>query len=620
MSNARTAFHIVYIECDFIIDVLDCWLETHPGERPVFTVWSEEEAVRILARYPHLVNRGDFVLRQALTPEKHPEVKLWLCTEQGGPPVDGIASYSCFHGQPSKGQTLTPKTDKGYAGYLLYGPLHREAIEQHYLGHYGALPETPLLINAGYPRSDALLNGKWKKEAVLAEMGLDPARSTILYAPAFNEGASLRECGKDLVAELVTLRDCNILIKLSVDNFGAYTDFRRNGGINWFEELAAFECLPRVRLSRDLNVFPALAAADVLITDVSSVGLDFFTLGKPVLFMDSPKFYDQHLKLWFPHEDTASWVDKPYVNGGRQYGTVVKSLSELPGAVRLALEQGYSPEFERQMRAKLLYNPGQATQRVVKILGRLLEKHAADNPRAHKPKKYTRADNAGFGFINARQTEDEAATAGLSINDYLEADEDTPKKRGHRDRIIEAMRVRGLLDIADKNALEIGAGTGRFLEKTLEGSPARYEVYETAEDWVESLRRRFVKPNSPVVLQPADGVSLSSTPTGSCDLVCAHAVFVAVPFLGFTQYLMEISRVCKIGASACFDVFYDTDWSLMTARAWITGNYQFPVILSRPLAENMYADLGFAVQDEFTEIYGASCSRYIVLKKTRRYI
>lgn len=620
MKAPRIAFHLIFIELDFIIDIVNAWCDTHPDERCVYTVRDLFEAERILNRYPILAQRGDFVPRKLLNHKKYPSVKLWLTTEQGGPPVDGIASYTCFHGQPAKGQTLTPATDKSYAGYLLLGPLQRQAIEEYYTYHYGALPKTPVLLNTGYARTDSLLYGAWDKKTVLDGLGLDPTLKTILYAPAFNEGASLREFGKELIAHLVSIQDCNVIIKLAADNFEKFTDFRMNGGINWFEELASFELSPRVRISRDINIFPMLVAADVMVTDVSSVGLDFMLLGKQVVFMDCPRFYSHYLKMCFPHEDTGKWPEITWINGGREFGTLVKNIDELPQAVTKALAVGQSDSFAQEMQQRLLYNPGKATANIIKMLGRLLMKHESESYSLYSKKIYPSAQNTGKNFIVAEQVEDEAAAAGLDINTYLEQREDTPQKAGHRDRIIRQMRQHGLLQENMQNIVEIGAGTGRYTEKALEAQPECYEIYETARDWAESLQRRFAGPQSPVVLQPADGFSLRHTATGSCDLIHAHAVFVYLQFTNFVQYLMEMSRICKIGGKACFDVLYDSDWSLFTARSWITAGNNFPTVLPRLLSENIYRELGFSVVGEFTEIYAASFSRYIILKKEKNYI
>lgn len=65
--------------------------------------------------------------------------------------------------------------------------------------------------------------------------------------------------------------------------------------------------------------------------------------------------------------------------------------------------------------------------------------------------------------------------------------------------------------------VEIGPGSGRYVEKTLSVcSPSRYEVYETAAKWGS-----YVAKKSNVLLQPTDGRSLTATPNESADIVQA---------------------------------------------------------------------------------------------------
>lgn len=605
----RIVFDTIPIEIDFLIDIINSWLITYPESRPFFAVRTPEEGKVIAARFPHLIRKGDFIIRDLLPLKANEKnIGLLLTSEQYAAPVPGLINVCCFHGQASKGHTLTTKIDKGYSAYFVLGPLQRKALETHYLEHYGKLPETPILINIGQTNKDRLLAGEWKRNDVLREQGLDPSRPTILYAPAFNEGASLREFGPELVARLEALRDCNILIKLSVDNYASPSDMRRNGGVDWFKTLSIFERHPHIRIFRDIRIDPALAAADVLITDISSVSFDFMILGKPVVFIDVPRFWNETLKQQFPQEDTSGWINRLDKNAGREFGLVAQNLDELLPCVREALAKGSSEAFAEDMQKRLLYHPGKAVPFAVKVLEHLL----ASLP---QERKLVKASPYAKGFRNAGATVAAARAEGLSVNDYLEAHEDTPKKRGHRDRIIAEMQKHKLLELNGKTVLEIGAGTGRFLEKVLEKKPARYEVYETAPDWANYLANEYGHRHPELYIQPADGRSLRDTPTASCDLIHAHAVFVYLNFTTLIGYLEESARVLKSGGVLCCDFLYDTDWNLDVAHEWSRRNLHFPVVLSRSLMEDIFAELNLKPASEFTEIYGGTFSRYVILEK-----
>ena len=98
--------------------------------------------------------------------------------------------------------------------------------------------------------------------------------------------------------------------------------------------------------------------------------------------------------------------------------------------------------------------------------------------------------------------------------------------------------------------VEIGPGSGRYLEKTVEAcAPSHYEVYETAGPWASYVVSKYN-----VVLQPTDGRTLRPTPDGSTDLVHAHKVFPSIPFVATCSYWTEMARVARSGAHVVFDI------------------------------------------------------------------
>ena len=130
----------------------------------------------------------------------------------------------------------------------------------------------------------------------------------------------------------------------------------------------------------------------------------------------------------------------------------------------------------------------------------------------------TSADPAIKDFLPARKTIAAAENAGLPLGEYIDK---TFAQPGATSETIHA-----LLELADLHSTggtvcEIGPGSGRFAEKIIETlSPRRYEIYETARDWLPRLRQL---PNA--VIQKCDGRTLSGTADSSVELVHAHKVF-----------------------------------------------------------------------------------------------
>lgn len=358
----KAIFHIPPNEYTFVETLLSILSRKYPDVDILLAVGSPQEADAIKALSPNIADTGRFIPSSRIYFLFPFPAQVYVTPEQYGVTPRYYPSICCFHGQPSKGLTLAKGLVCNFDYFFSYGPFHTNVLKKFLDKNLGGIPPHLEIRDVGYPKSDRLIQGYWNREEVLRGIGLDPERKTLIYAPAFNEGASLREFGPQLVGILSSMESCNVIIKLSVDNFSAASNEYANGGVNWFEALASFEALPNVYLSRERLVDPYLAAADVLITDVSSVSFEFMVLGKPVVFIDTPCFFSRTLKKYFPHEDTEKWRDRPDVNAGREFGIVAQNLEELPEAIRTALAKGYNKDFRDRMRERLLYNPGCAAE------------------------------------------------------------------------------------------------------------------------------------------------------------------------------------------------------------------------------------------------------------------
>ena len=124
-----------------------------------------------------------------------------------------------------------------------------------------------------------------------------------------------------------------------------------------------------------------------------------------------------------------------------------------------------------------------------------------------------------------------------------------------------------LADLHDKceTVCEIGPGSGRFAEEIIAAlSPGRYEIYETARDWLPRLSQL---PNA--VIQECDGHTLSGTADGSVDLVHAQKVFVYLEFYATAGYLEEMARVVRPGGAVAFDIVTEDCLDDATVREWV---------------------------------------------------
>jgi phospholipid N-methyltransferase len=222
----------------------------------------------------------------------------------------------------------------------------------------------------------------------------------------------------------------------------------------------------------------------------------------------------------------------------------------------------------------------------------------------------------GSNFLSAAEICRQAKQKGMSVADYIE-NEDAKrdvKHVGRRDRIVDRI-LRSCSFQCDIRCLEIGPGTGRYMDKILQSYPdASYEIYEVASDWVSYLERTYSK-RYKVDIKHADGHTLSETEISSCDLVHAHAVFVYLPNCVTLSYMDEMARVVKQGGIIAFDALAEPSFDMNVLRRYIQSDMWFPIIFPEAVIMQWAQLHNLALLDKFDEIYGAHRSNYYVFKK-----
>ena len=267
------------------------------------------------------------------------------------------------HNQPTKFEAYPREYVMNYDVHFLTGPLHREQYEHMFEKHGLDTSNDYRLIDVGYPKSDALLQGKYDRAEVLRGLGLDPNRKTVLYAPAWDPGGSLREFGDEVIEQLLAL-EANVIVKLhpvshtppSSASYEFYT-----GGVNWVERFRKYESNQIFRHVAAFEVDPLLVAADLLVTDFSSVALEFVGLDRPIIYLDCPVYFEKTLKMPGYETDPEYVKTNPRANAGRHVGIVVDNVNQLSAAAADALANPIErSNLRRELAKQLLYNPGKA--------------------------------------------------------------------------------------------------------------------------------------------------------------------------------------------------------------------------------------------------------------------
>jgi SAM-dependent methyltransferase len=209
------------------------------------------------------------------------------------------------------------------------------------------------------------------------------------------------------------------------------------------------------------------------------------------------------------------------------------------------------------------------------------------------------------GYLSTKETVSAAESEGLSVCDYVER---LWEKPGETQKVIEQMVSCGAFVDANLNVVEIGTGTGRYLEKVLQHcKPAKYESYEVAGDWAKWLRETY-----PIVSHKADGVSLKQTSEHSVDLLHAHGVFVYLPFLVSYRYWIEMWRVIRNGGIVIFDIISEDCLDEKTVGNWLNTEIDYPCFHSRKFLVSLFGKHGFSLVKTFMNRYGEVKSEYLV--------
>jgi choline kinase len=151
------------------------------------------------------------------------------------------------------------------------GPLHREVLQHNVF--------KPIAVT-GFVKADTLYgpNAARIRDDFRLRYNVPVGYRVILFAPTFNEELSAIPCVGVEIGELCDEQTI-LLIKLHTMTDVAW--------VRRYRELAT--CNRNIRFVDDIDASPAMLAADLLISDVSSVVLEFMFLDKPVIVVNNPR-------------------------------------------------------------------------------------------------------------------------------------------------------------------------------------------------------------------------------------------------------------------------------------------------------------------------------------------
>ncbi|HKP14385.1 MAG TPA: CDP-glycerol glycerophosphotransferase family protein [Blastocatellia bacterium] len=210
---------------------------------------------------------------------------------------------------------------------------------------------SPAARLVGYPKLDCLVDGTLNRDAILTSLGINPSRQTVLYAPTWSPYSSLNAMGEALVEKLCA---AGFAVIVKLHDRSRDPEYIHSGGVNWAERLRPLLEASGGVLAEASDASPCLAAADVLITDHSSVGFEYLLLDRPLVRIEMPQLI------------AATNIHPDYVALMAEAATSVRDAGEAVRAVEDALASpADKSESRRAVASKLFYKPGTATARAV---------------------------------------------------------------------------------------------------------------------------------------------------------------------------------------------------------------------------------------------------------------
>jgi len=274
-----------------------------------------------------------------------------------------------FHGVAGKYDLDSPTgLPLGFEYYDRVAFINRDRMAR-YLAASIVTPGQAVLV--GYPKLDRLARDGWDGAAVKREIGLDGGRPAALYAPTYSEASSLHLAGEDIARQLAAA-GFNVIVKLHDRSLDP--DPRYNAGIDWRARFAALagELGPgRLRFVERADASPLLAAADVMVTDHSSVGFEYLVLDRPLIVFDAPRLAD------------VARINPDKIALLRRAATVANTARGVADAAVQGLAHPDAlSEARRRVAAEMFFDPGRATERARSLLCSLLQPAGRRQPLA----------------------------------------------------------------------------------------------------------------------------------------------------------------------------------------------------------------------------------------------
>jgi CDP-glycerol glycerophosphotransferase (TagB/SpsB family) len=211
------------------------------------------------------------------------------------------------------------------------------------------------LVVTGYPRVDCFQRADAIARGVRTELGLDGFAHVLLYAPTFRARGEEGEIPFGMKAE-----DFLAGLNALCGRLNAACVFRLHMNSSLMVNVGGCSHILSIPQSEYPDTTGLLTAADLLITDWSSIAADFCVLDRPIVFIDEP--------MPSTHDHVPAAVER--------LGDHARSMDELLEAIERDLQADHNEIRERQAAMKESFHShsldGLASERYDEAIRRLL--------------------------------------------------------------------------------------------------------------------------------------------------------------------------------------------------------------------------------------------------------
>jgi len=255
------------------------------------------------------------------------------------------------HGGGMKANYNTPERLARYDVVWVVGERQKDNCRKS-IANPGALERIGFIV------TDQLVNNVLDATRVRRRLGLDNELPVVLYAPSWSDNPEMILMSEEILETLHRQEQFNVIVK----PHPLLLRPSQAGGKDFGRMLLQFSNERfRVATEADTPIQEYMVAADILISDISSVVFEFLFLDRPILLHTNTRVIG-----FYEGED--------YLKDILPAVSLFETAEELPAKLRMAVGNplGLSPERKRFV-AREYYNVGRATDAAVESVYRHLD-------------------------------------------------------------------------------------------------------------------------------------------------------------------------------------------------------------------------------------------------------